>query len=45
VYKDIGSQIGYTTKHKAVTWRYLLTGLLFLFAAGGTAMLWSGRLV
>jgi Ca-activated chloride channel family protein len=45
VYKDIGSQIGFTTKHKAVTWRYLMIGLLFLFAAGGSAMLWAGRLV
>jgi Ca-activated chloride channel family protein len=45
VYKDIGSQIGYTTKHKNVSWRYLFAGLLFLFAAGGSAMFWSGRLV
>jgi Ca-activated chloride channel homolog len=45
VYKDLGSQIGYTTQHKDVSWRYLLVGLLSLFAAGGTAMLWAGRLV
>jgi 26S proteasome regulatory complex, subunit RPN10/PSMD4 len=45
VYHDIGSQIGHKTVHKEVSWRYLLVGLLFLFAAGGTAMLWSGRLV
>jgi Ca-activated chloride channel family protein len=45
VYKNIGSQIGFTTKHKDVSWRYLMGGLLCLFAAGGTAMLWSGRLV
>jgi Ca-activated chloride channel family protein len=45
VYKDIGSQIGYTTKHRDISWRFMLTGLLFLFAAGGAAMLWAGRLV
>jgi Ca-activated chloride channel family protein len=44
VYKDIGSQIGYTTKKKNVSWRYLVVGLVFLFAAGGSSMLWSGRL-
>jgi Ca-activated chloride channel family protein len=44
VYKDIGSQIGYTTKKKNVSWRYLVIGLMFLFAAGGSSMLWSGRL-
>jgi Ca-activated chloride channel family protein len=44
VYKDIGSQIGYTTKRKVVSWRYLLAGLLFLFGAGATSMLWAGRL-
>ncbi len=45
IYQNIGSQIGYTTKHRDVSWRYLLGGLLCLFAAGGAAMLWSGRLV
>jgi Ca-activated chloride channel family protein len=45
VYKNIGSQIGYTTKQRDISWRFLFTGLLFLFAAGGAAMLWSGRLV
>jgi Ca-activated chloride channel family protein len=44
VYKDIGSQIGYTTRHRDVSWRFMFTGLLFLFAAGGAAMLWAGRL-
>ncbi len=45
VYKDIGSQIGYTTQHRDISWRFSLVGLLCLFAAGGTAMLWAGRLV
>jgi len=45
VYKNIGSQIGYTTTHKDISWRFLFAGLLCLFGAGGAAMLWSGRLV
>lgn len=45
VYKNIGSQIGYTTTHRDISWRFLFAGVLFLFAAGGTAMLWAGRLV
>ena len=44
VYKDIGSQIGYTSRHLDASWRYMITGLLFLFAAAGAAMLWAGRL-
>jgi Ca-activated chloride channel homolog len=44
VYADIGSQIGYTTVHRDISWRFLLGGLLCLFAAGGAALLWSGRL-
>lgn len=45
VYKDIGSQIGYTTKRRDISWGFMFGGLLCLFAAGGAAMLWSGRLV
>lgn len=45
VYKDIGSQIGFITQHKDISWRFLFAGVLFLFAAGGAAMLWAGRLV
>jgi Ca-activated chloride channel family protein len=45
VYQDIGSQIGHRTVHRDASWRYLLIGLLCLFASGGAAMLWSGRLV
>jgi Ca-activated chloride channel family protein len=44
VYKDIGSQIGYTTKRKNVSWRFLVAGLAFLFATGAASMLWAGRL-
>jgi Ca-activated chloride channel family protein len=45
VYKDIGSQIGYTTQHKDISWRFLVVGLLFTIAAAGASMLWSGRLM
>ncbi|MGI8679703.1 MAG: VWA domain-containing protein [Jatrophihabitans sp.] len=45
VYQDIGSQIGYTTKKRDVSYWFLVSGVLVLFAAGGASMLWSGRLV
>jgi Ca-activated chloride channel family protein len=45
VYKDIGSQIGYTKVHREDSRPYYVLGLLLLFAAAGTAMLWAGRLV
>lgn len=44
-YRDIGQQVGYTTSHKIISWRFLAAGLLFALAAGGTAMLWAGRIV
>jgi Ca-activated chloride channel family protein len=45
VYKDIGSQIGYATEHRDISWRFLTTGLLVLLAAAGSALLWAGRLL
>lgn len=45
VYKNIGSQIGYTTEQRDISWRFLLAGVLLLLVAGGTSMLWAGRLV
>ena len=45
VYADIGSQIGYTTEHRDISYRFLVAGLLVLFGAGASSMLWSGRLV
>jgi Ca-activated chloride channel homolog len=45
VYSNIGSQIGFTTEHKVIAWRFLVVGLLFTVAAAAAALLWSGRLV
>lgn len=45
IYKDLGSQIGYRTINKDVSWRFLAFGLLFAMAAAGTSLLWAGRLV
>lgn len=45
VYRDIGSQIGYTTSQRDISWRFLAVGLLVMLAAAGSSMLWSGRLV
>lgn len=45
VYRDIGSQIGYTTQHRDISWRFLTIGLLFALAAGASSMLWAGRIV
>jgi Ca-activated chloride channel homolog len=44
VYKDIGSQIGYTRAQRDISWRFMFTGLLLAMAAGATSLLWSGRL-
>jgi Ca-activated chloride channel family protein len=44
VYRDIGSQVGYTTQHRDISWRFLMVGVLFALAAGASAMLWAGRL-
>ncbi|MGX7679768.1 VWA domain-containing protein [Jatrophihabitans sp. DSM 45814] len=44
VYKDIGSQIGYTTAQRDISWRFMIAGLLALVAAGAVSLLWSGRL-
>jgi Ca-activated chloride channel family protein len=45
VYKDIGSQIGYTTARKDISWRFLVIGLLLALGSAASAMLWSGRLL
>lgn len=45
VYADIGSQIGYTTVHRDISWRFLTVGALITLAAAGLSMLWSTRFV
>jgi Ca-activated chloride channel family protein len=45
VYKDIGSQIGYTTAQRDISWRFMIGGLLALVMAGAVSLLWSGRLI
>jgi Ca-activated chloride channel family protein len=44
VYQDIGSQIGYTTQERDISWRFMFVGLLCAIAAGAVSLLWSGRL-
>lgn len=44
VYKDIGSQIGYTRAQRDISWRFMFAGLLLALTAGATSLLWSGRL-
>ena len=44
VYSNIGSQIGFTTEHKVIAWRFVVVGVLFTVAAAAAALLWSGRL-
>jgi Ca-activated chloride channel family protein len=44
-YRDIGQQVGYTTTRHVVSWRFLITGLLFGLAAGASGLLWAGRVV
>lgn len=43
VYKDIGSQVGYTTQRKEVTARLTGLGLLAAVAAAMTSLLWTSR--
>jgi Ca-activated chloride channel family protein len=45
VYRDLGSQIGYTTIRREVTTWLVGTGLLLGFAASGLALWWTNRLV
>jgi len=44
VYANIGSQIGYTTAHKVIAWRFMVIGMLFTLAAASASLLWAGRL-
>jgi len=44
VYKDIGSQIGYTHAQRDISWRFMFAGLLLALTAGATSLLCFGRL-
>jgi Ca-activated chloride channel homolog len=44
VYKDIGSQIGYTTAQRDISWRFMIAGLLAAVSAAAVSLLWAGRL-
>lgn len=44
VYKDIGSQIGYRTAQRDISWRFMAFGLLAALSAAAVSLLWSGRL-
>jgi Ca-activated chloride channel homolog len=45
VYANIGTQIGYTTTRRDISWRFLALGLLLGLGAGATSLLWAGRLL
>jgi Ca-activated chloride channel homolog len=45
VYRDLGSQIGYTTERREITTALVATGLLLAFAAAGLSLLWTNRLL
>lgn len=45
VYRDLGSQIGYTTERREITTWFVGMGLLFAFAAAGASLAWTNRLL
>lgn len=45
VYRDLGSQIGYTTERREITTWFVGTGLLLAFAAAGLSLAWTNRLL
>jgi Ca-activated chloride channel homolog len=45
VYRDLGSQIGYTTERREITTWFVGIGLLLAFAAAGVSLAWSNRLL
>lgn len=45
VYRDLGSQIGYTTERREITTWFVGMGLLFAFAAAGASLVWLNRLL
>ena len=45
VYRDLGSQIGFTVERREVTTWFVGTGLLLAFAAAVASLLWTNRLL
>jgi Ca-activated chloride channel homolog len=45
VFRDLGSQIGFTREPREVTTWFVGTGLVFAFAAVGASLLWTNRLL
>jgi Ca-activated chloride channel homolog len=45
VYANIGSQVGYTSEKKDISWRFLVSGAILTMFAAGASLLWAGRLV
>ena len=45
VYRDLGSQIGYTIERREITTWFVGTGLLLAFAAAAASLLWTNRLL
>ena len=44
IYKNIGSQIGYTRERRDISWRFLIAGLVLALGSAGTSLFWRGRL-
>ncbi|HSY16325.1 MAG TPA: VWA domain-containing protein [Jatrophihabitantaceae bacterium] len=45
VFKNLGSQLGYTEGRRDISWRFLLAGLLLGLTAAGLSLFTSGRLL
>jgi Ca-activated chloride channel family protein len=45
VYADLGSQIGYTTEPKDVSYRFVRAGVLLALLGASLSLLWTNRLV
>jgi len=45
VYADLGSQIGYTTQPKDVSYRFVRVGVLLALIGASLSLLWTNRLV
>lgn len=45
VYRDLGSQIGFTKERKEITGRFVGAGLILAFVATGLSLAWTNRLI